>query len=149
MLAQYLSLVDRPVRAMLASERCQLRGPGAYTYRSRPYPLLAWSLTPTLDLEARWNQDALEIRTSHCRIEGLGAWRDRVVFGMEAVLRPEDDRIRAETHLWLQSPAARFSWCRLLADRALEQVLVRLESRFQRGLSRDCCRWWTCATVVA
>jgi len=147
-LAEYLSLVDRPVLAMLAAERCERRAPGAFTYRSRPYPLLGWSLTPTLDLEARWHQGALEIRSSQCRIEGLGAWRDRVVFGMEALLRPQDGLIRAETHLWLQTPAARFAWSRRLADRALEQVLARLESRFQRGLPRDCCRWSTYATVV-
>ena len=148
-LAEYLSLVDRPVQAMLASERCERRAPGAFTYRSRPYPLLGWSLTPTLDLEARWHQGALEIRSNHCRIEGLGVWRDQVVFGMEACLRPDDYQIRAETLLWLQTPAARLAWSRRLADRALELVLARLESRFQRGLPRDCCRWSTYATVVA
>lgn len=140
-LAAYLSLRDRPVRALLARERLELLGEGRFLYRSRPFRVLRFELIPTLELRARWRDPRLEILCEQCRLVGLGPWERALVFEMTAEMRAGPPGLEGEIQVRLLSSRSLPGWGRSLAARGLEQVLTRIERRIGRGLIPDLHSW--------
>ncbi|MEB3170038.1 MAG: DUF1997 domain-containing protein [Synechococcaceae cyanobacterium] len=147
-LAAYLALVDRPVAALLARDRLERRGAGRFLYRSRPFRLLGLALVPTLELEARWQEPWLEVRSVACRLVGLGRWEGSLAFALAARLMAVPagaegpaPGIVGELQVSLRLAPAVPGWGRALAGRALDQVVDRIERRLRRGLRLDLLTW--------
>jgi hypothetical protein len=140
-LAAYLALVDRPVTALLARDRLRREGPGQFTYSSRPFRLLGFELLPSLQLCAAWQGGVLRLHSLNCRIKGLGAWENAVIFEAKVWLWPAPQGLEGLAQVSLALPAALPRWSTSLAGTALEQVLDRIENRFGRGLRKDLIIW--------
>ncbi len=140
-LAAYLSLVDRPLSALLARERLEAEAPGRWIYRSNPHRLLQWTVVPTLALAARWEDGQLRVRGTACRLAGLGRLGERLGFHLKARLEPEVDALAGWAEVSLASPLLNAPGARGLAGLALERVLDRIERRLGRGFSRDASAW--------
>lgn len=146
-LAAYLCRTDRPVMALLSRDRLERLEPGRYLYRSRPFRLLAFELTPTLALQATWRDSCLEISCDDCRLLGLGAWQKGVAFTMKASMRPAALALEGECRATLLTPASLPGWGRSLAGKAMEQVVKRIERRVHGGLRKDLLTWLLDAEV--
>lgn len=140
-LAEYLSLVDRPLTALLARARLKRLAPGCFVYQSQRLRLLRFELIPTLRLQAQWEADELRIHSIESRISGLGRWDQIITFGLAASLRPEEAGLAGEVRITLSTPRAFPPWGRPLAGAALDQALGRIERRLQRGLRKDLLTW--------
>lgn len=140
-LAAYLALVDRPVTALLARDRLRREGPGQFTYSSRPFRLLGFTVVPTLRVWGVWEGGALCLSSSDCRITGLGRWESAVDFGLSTVLEPGPHGLDVLARASLRLPLKFHGWAPHLAGMALEQVLDRMERRMGRGLRKDLLRW--------
>lgn len=140
-LAAYLCPIDRAVTALLSRDRLERLEPGRFLYRSRPFRLLAFELTPTLALQASWRESCLQIVCDDCRLQGLGAWQRGVAFTLTASLRPAALALEGELQATLQTPASLPGWGRSLAGKALEKVVQRIERRVQGGLRKDLLTW--------
>jgi hypothetical protein len=152
-LAAFLSRPVRPLRGLLHPDRLQQSGPGHYTYISRPYGVAGFTLQPHVRLEARWQEGVLHLRQLESRVEGLGAWQERLQFGLEAWLRPlpaaaagEDldtpaAALEAEALVWAELPAAAVLVAGPVLKLGLQQLLDRLERRCHHGLRRRAEGW--------
>jgi hypothetical protein len=140
-LLAYLALVDRPLTALLARERLTAVAPGAFTYRSNPHQVLQWQVVPTLALRAEWEGDQLEVRSTSCRLVGVGFGMDSLGFTLEAVLGAEETGLGGWTEVGLQSGLVTGPIGRRLGTLALEAVLDRIERRVGRGLHKDLGVW--------
>lgn len=152
-LAAYLAQVDRPVAALLARDRLERLGEGRFRYRSRPFRLLHLELTPTVELEARWQEPWLEVASVACRLVGLGRWDGSLAFSLAARLMAQSAEgssagllepsagLLGELQVSLQLAPIVPGWGRALAGRALDQVVDRIERRLQRGLRQDLLTW--------
>jgi len=140
-LLAYLALEDRPLTALLARERLTTVAPGEFTYRSNPHQVLQWEVVPTLTLWAGWDGKQLEVRSTSCRLVGLGFGMDSVGFTLEAVLRAEDRGLRGWAEVGLHSRLVNSPIGRRLGALALEAVLDRIERRVGRGLRKDLGVW--------
>lgn len=139
--AAYLALVDRPLHALLARERLEQLGSGRFCYRSRPLRLLHLDLHPSLMLTATWSAPALQIRSSSCRLEGLGAWGEQLGVALAAELAPAPAGLRGWAEVAVSSRLLGWPQARRLTELALEAVLERMERRVQRGLRQDLQAW--------
>jgi hypothetical protein len=139
--AAYLSLVDRPVAALLARDRLQRPAEGRFLYHSRPFRVLRFELVPTLEFSGLWQEDELLIRSGDCRLVGMGRWERLLRFAFVARLRPRADGLEAMARVSLALPPALPGWSRSLTGAALEQALDRIEGRLQRGLRKDLLTW--------
>jgi hypothetical protein len=140
-LLAYLSLVDRPLTALLARERLTAVAPGAFTYRSNPHQVLQWQVVPTLTLRAGWKGEQLEVRSTSCRLVGLGFGMDSVGFTLEAVLGAEETGLGGWAEVGIHSRLVNSPIGRRLGTLALEAVLDRIERRIGRGLRKDLGAW--------
>jgi hypothetical protein len=140
-LLAYLALVDRPLTALLARERLTAVAPGEFTYRSNPHPVLQWQVVPTLTLRAGWDGERLEVRSSSCRLVGLGFGMDSVGFTLEAVLAAEERGLGGWAEVGLHSRLVGNPIGRKGGTLALEAVLDRIERRVGRGLHKDLGAW--------
>jgi hypothetical protein len=137
----YLALVERPLTALLARERLTTVAPGAFTYRSNPHQALQWQVVPTLTLRAEWEGDQLEVRSTSCRLVGLGFGMDSLGFTLVAVLRAEETGLGGWAEVGLHSRLVNSPIGRRLGTMALEAVLDRIERRVGRGLRNDLGAW--------
>ena len=140
-LLAYLALVDRPLAALLARERLTAVAPGEFTYRSNPHQVLQWQVVPTLTLRAEWEGDQLEVRSTSCRLVGLGFGMDSVGFTLEAVLGAEETGLGGWAQVGIHSRLVNSPVGRRLGTLALEAVLDRIERRMGRGLRKDLGVW--------
>ena len=140
-LLAYLALVDRPLTALLARERLTAVAPGEFTYRSNPHQVLQWQVVPTLTLRARWEGEQLEVRSTSCRLVGLGFGMDSLGFTLVAVLCTEEVGLGGWAEVGLHSRLVATSIGRRLGALALEAVLDRIERRMGRGLRKDLGAW--------
>ncbi len=140
-LTAYLALVDRPLTSFLARERLSQEGPGRLVYRSNPHRLLHLEVVPTLSMAAQWEDVRLEVRSTDCRLAGLGGWGENVGFSLRATLEPGEAEVTGWAEVALQSRLVRLKGARKLAHLALEQVLDRIERRLERGFQRDVIAW--------
>lgn len=140
-LEAYLALVDRPLTALLARERLHREAPGSFTYQSNPHAILRWQVVPTLSLVAEWGDDQLAVRSTRCRLAGVGAWGDGLGFGLQALLRAEGSGLAGWAEVGLHGRLAASPIARSLGSVALEAVLDRIERRVHRGLRNDLVAW--------
>lgn len=140
-LTTYLALVDRPLTSLLARERLSLAGPGQLIYRSNPIRLLHLEVVPTLCLAAEWKESGLALRSTRCRLAGLGAWAGNVGFTLRASMEPAEGAVSGWAEVAVQSRMVRFQGARGMARLALEHVLDRIERRLERGFQRDVVAW--------
>ncbi len=140
-LRTYLALVDRPLKALLARERLRTMAPGHFTYRSNPYLVLHWQVVPTLNLEAGWDADQLEVRSSSCRLVGFPEGTESLGFSLKAVLSAGDEALGGWAEVGLRSRLVRSPIGRRVGTLALEAVLDRIERRVGRGLRNDLRSW--------
>lgn len=144
-LAEFLSRPIRPLRGLLHADRLQPSGPGLYTYISRPYSVAGWTLQPHVRLEARWQHEVLVLRQLESRVEGLGAWQQKLQFGLEARLTPVAAAggacLQAEALVWAELPAAAVVVAGPVLNLGLQQLLDRLERRCHHGLRRRAESW--------
>jgi hypothetical protein len=140
-LLAYLALVDRPLTALLARERLTAVAPGEFTYRSNPHQVLQWQVVPTLTLRAEWEGDQLEVRSTSCRLVGLGFGMDSLGFTLEAVLGAEETGLGGWAQVGIHSRLVNSPVGRRLGTLALEAVLDRIERRMGRGLRKDLGAW--------
>ena len=140
-LLAYLALVDRPLTALLARERLTVVAPGEFTYRSNPHQVLQWQVVPTLTLRAEWEGDQLEVRSTSCRLVGLGFGMDSLGFTLEAVLGAEETGLGGWAQVGIHSRLVNSPVGRRLGTLALEAVLDRIERRMGRGLRKDLGVW--------
>jgi hypothetical protein len=140
-LASYLSLVDRPLSALLARERLIREGPGLFHYRSRPFRILHLEFVPSLSLAAQWRDGQLQIESSDCQVAGLGPWGRSLGFSLQAGLTAADRELCGWTDVGLHTRLVEKGGARRLAQAALEAVLDRIEARLRRGLHRDAVIW--------
>ena len=140
-LLAYLALVDRPLTALLARERLTAVAPGEFTYRSNPHQVLQWQVVPTLTLRAEWEGDQLEVRSTSCRLVGLGFGMDSLGFTLEAVLGAEETGLGGCAQVGIHSRLVNSPVGRRLGTLALEAVLDRIERRIGRGLRKDLGVW--------
>ncbi|MFM8661872.1 MAG: hypothetical protein ACKOCI_11140, partial [Cyanobium sp.] len=107
---------------------------------SRPYGLAGWTLQPRVLLRARYAAGELLIEQLESRVQGLGAWQERLSFGLEARIRSGEDSERgsavleAEARVWAELPAAAVVVAGPVLKLGLQQLLDRLERRCQLGL---------------
>jgi hypothetical protein len=127
--------------ALLARERLTTVAPGAFTYRSNPHQALQWQVVPTLTLRAEWEGDQLEVRSTSCRLVGLGFGMDSLGFTLVAVLRAEETGLGGWAEVGLHSRLVNSPIGRRLGTMALEAVLDRIERRVGRGLRNDLGAW--------
>jgi hypothetical protein len=128
----FLAKPLRPLRGLLDPSRLQRPDPGGDTYRytSRPYGVAGWTLQPRVLLRARYAAGELLIEQLESRVQGLGAWQERLSFGLEARIRPGDAPERgsavleAEARVWAELPAAAVAGPVLKLG--LQQLLDRL-----------------------
>lgn len=138
----FLAKPLRPLRGLLDPSRLQRADPGGDTYRytSRPYGVAGWTLQPRVLLRARYAAGELLIEQLESRVQGLGAWQERLSFGLEARIRPGEDPERgsavleAEARVWAELPAAAVVVAGPVLKLGLQQLLDRLERRCQLGL---------------
>jgi hypothetical protein len=140
-LLAYLALVDRPLAALLARERLTTVAPGEFTYRSNPHQVLQWEVVPTLTLRAGWDGEQLEVRSTSCRLVGVGFGMDSLGFTLEAVLRAEETGLGGWAEVGLHSRLVSNPIGRKVGTLALEAVLDRIERRVGRGLRKDLGAW--------
>lgn len=140
-LATYLAQVDRPLTSLLARERISQDAPGRLTYRSNPHRILHLEVVPTLSLEGRWGDERLEVRSTECRLAGLGPWRGAVGFSLRARLEPEEGSVAGWAEVGLHTRIMRVRGAERMARLALEQVLDRIERRVGRGFHKDVLAW--------
>ena len=140
-LLAYLALVDRPLTALLARERLTAVAPGEFTYRSNPHQVLQWQVVPTLTLRAEWEGEQLEVRSTSCRLVGLGFGMDSLGFTLEAVLGAEETGLGGWAQVGIHSRLVNSPVGRRLGALALEAVLDRIERRMGRGLRKDLGVW--------
>jgi hypothetical protein len=140
-LLAYLALVDRPLTALLARERLMAVAPGEFTYRSNPHQVLQWQVVPTLTLRAEWEGEQLEVRSTSCRLVGIGFGMDTVGFTLEAVLGAEERDLGGWAEVGLHSRLVNSPIGRRVGILALEAVLDRIERRVGRGLRKDLGVW--------
>ncbi len=140
-LARYLALADRPLTSLLARERLHPKGAGRWIYRSNPHRVLHLEVVPTLSLSACWEDGRLQVRSTECRLEGLGSWGERLGFSLRASLEPAQDAVAGWAEVGLHSRLLKPPGARGLAGLALEQVLDRIERRLGRGFQRDAAAW--------
>jgi hypothetical protein len=140
-LQAYLALGDRPLKALLARDRLKTVAPGHFTYRSNPYQVLHWQLVPTLNLQAGWEADQLEVRSTSCGLVGLGFGMDSIGFTLEAVLGAEETGLGGWAQVRINSRLMKSPVGRRLGTLALEAVLGRIERRVGRGLRKDLAVW--------
>ena len=140
-LLAYLALVDRPLTALLARERLTPMAPGEFTYRSNPHQVLQWQVVPTLTLRGEWEGEQLEVRSTSCRLVGLGFGMDSIGFTLEAVLGAEERGLGGWAKVGLHSRLIGNSIGRKVGTLALEAVLDRVERRVGRGLRNDLGAW--------
>ena len=137
----YLALVDRPLTALLARERLQRVAPGHFTYRSNPYQVLHWQVVPTLNLQAGWEADQLEVQSTSCRLVGMRDSKESLGITLEAVLTADDAVLSGWAEVGLQSRLVANPIARRVGTLVLETVLDRIERRVGRGLRRDLGAW--------
>jgi|GEM_PF-1545188 len=140
-LLAYLALVDRPLTALLARERLTAVAPWEFTYRSNPHQVLQWQVVPTLTLRAEWEGEQLVVRSTSCRLVGLGFGMDSIGFTLVAVLGAEETGLGGWAEVGLQSGLVTGPIGRRLGTLALEAVLDRIERRVGRGLRKDLGAW--------
>jgi hypothetical protein len=140
-LLSYLALVDRPLKAMLARDRLKPVAPGHFIYQSNPYQVLRWQVMPSLNLQAGWEADQLEVRSTSCRLVGLRDGMESLGFTLEAVLAAEETAIGGWAEVGLQSRLVTSPIGRRVGSLALEAVLDRIERRVGRGLRADLGAW--------
>ncbi len=140
-LALFLSRPLRPLRGLLHADRLHQSGPGLFDYVSRPYSVAGWTLQPHVRLQAHWQQELLHLRQLESRVEGLGAWQQRLHFGLEAWLVPLDAALQAEALVWAELPAAAVVVAGPVLRLGLQQLLDRLERRCHNGLRRRAEGW--------
>jgi len=139
----------RPLRGLLDPSRLQRADPGGDTYRytSRPYGVAGWTLQPRVLLRARYAEGELLIEQLESRVQGLGAWQERLSFGLEARIRPGEDpewgsaMLEAEARVWAELPSAAVAVAGPVLKLGLQQLLDRLERRCQRGLRSRAEAW--------
>jgi hypothetical protein len=145
----FLAKPLRPLRGLLDPSRLQRSDPRGDTYRytSRPYGVAGWTLQPRVLLRARYAEGELLIEQLESRVQGLGAWQDRLSFGLEARIRSGEDSERgsavleAEARVWAELPAAALAVASPVLKLGLQQLLDRLERRCQRGLRSRAEAW--------
>jgi len=140
-LLAYLALVDRPLSALLAKDRLKPVAPGHFTYQSNPHQILHWQVVPTLDLQAKWGGDLLEVRSTRCRLDGLRGGMKSLGFSLQAALGAEEAGLGGWAEVGLHSRLIATPFGRQLGTMALEAVLDRVERRVGRGLRRDLEAW--------
>jgi hypothetical protein len=140
-LLAYLALVDRPLTALLARERLTAVAPGAVTYRSNPHQVLQWQVVPTLTLRAEWEGEQLEVRSTSCRLVGLGFGMESLGFTLEAALGAEETGLGGWAEVGIHSRLVNSPIGRRVGTLALEAVLDRIERRVGRGLRKDVGAW--------
>jgi hypothetical protein len=140
-LLAYLALVDRPLTALLARERLTPMAPGEFTYRSNPHQVLQWQVVPTLTLRAEWEGDQLKVRSTSCRLVGLGFGMDSIGFTLEAVLGAREAGLGGWAEVGLHSRLVTTPIGRRLGSLALAGVLDRIGRRVGRGLRSDLENW--------
>jgi hypothetical protein len=143
----FLAKPLRPLRGLLDPQRLVQVGEDRYSYLSRPYGVAGWTLQPRVLLRACRGEGELLIEQLESRVEGLGAWQERLRFGLEARLRPgaESEQggavLEAEARVWAELPAAAVAVAGPVLTLGLQQLLDRLERRCQRGLRRRAEAW--------
>jgi hypothetical protein len=140
-LLAYLALVDRPVAALLARERLTALAPGEFSYRSNPHQVLQWQVVPTLMMRADWGGEHLTVRSTRCRLVGVGFGMESLGFTLEARLGAMDSGLDGWAEVGLQSLLVNSPIGRRVGTLALEAVLDRIERRVGRGLHRDIGAW--------
>lgn len=138
----FLAKPLRSLRGLLDPSRLQRAEDSGdtYQYTSRPYGVAGWTLQPRVLLRARYTEGELLIEQLESRVQGLGAWQERLSFGLEARLRPGEIAERgsavleAEARVWAELPAAAVAVAGPVLKIGLQQLLDRLERRCQRGL---------------
>ena len=140
-LSGYLSMVDRPLTALLARQRLRCVAPGRFVYQSQPLRLLRFELIPTVSLQATWEAGELRILSGESRISGLGGWDQILAFCLEARLRPGTGGLEGEAGITLSRPTTLPRWAHSLSGAALDQALGRIERRLHGGLRRDLLAW--------
>jgi hypothetical protein len=140
-LLAYLALVDRPLTALLARERLTPMAPGEFIYRSNPHQVLQWHVVPTLTLRGEWEGEQLEVRSTSCRLVGLGFGMESLGFTLEAVLAAEERGLDGWAEVGLHSRLVGNPIGRKVGTLALEAVLDRIERRVGRGLRKDLGVW--------
>jgi len=152
----FLAKPLRPLRGLLDPQRLEQVGDDRYTYLSRPYGVAGWTLQPRVLLRACNGEGELLIEQLESRVEGLGAWQERLRFGLEARLRSRPAanaeregmavregmaELEAEALVWAELPAAAVAVAGPVLTLGLQQLLDRLERRCQRGLRRRAEAW--------
>jgi hypothetical protein len=149
-LEAFLAKPLRPLRGLLDPQRLQRASDGTYTYISRPYGVASWTLQPRVLLRARFAEGELLIEQLESRVEGLGAWQERLSFGLEARLRASPGAadsplhpagLEADALVWAELPGAAVAVAGPVLHIGLQQLLDRLERRCQRGLRRRAEAW--------
>jgi hypothetical protein len=148
-LQMFLAKPLRPLRGLLDPSRLQRADPDddTYSYLSRPYGVAGWTLQPRVLLRARYGDGELLIEQLESRVQGLGAWQERLSFGLEARLRPGaaphqgTAALEAEARVWAELPVAAVAVAGPVLNIGLQQLLDRLERRCQRGLRSRAETW--------
>jgi hypothetical protein len=140
-LMAYLALVDRPVAALLARERLTALAPGEFCYRSNPHQVLRWQVVPTLMMQADWEGEHLKVRSTRCRLDGVGFGMESLGFTLEAGLGAKESGLDGWAVVGLQSRLVNSPIGRRVGTLALEAVLDRIERRVGRGLRKDLGAW--------
>jgi hypothetical protein len=149
-LEAFLAKPLRPLRGLLDPKRLQRAGNDTYTYTSRPYGVVGWTLQPRVLLRAGFREGELLIEQLESRVDGLGAWQEQLSFGLEARLRTspaaadgaqQPALLEAEALVWAELPAAAVAVAGPVLHIGLQQLLDRLERRCQRGLHRRAEAW--------
>jgi hypothetical protein len=95
-----------------------------------------WTLQPQVLLRAAFHDGELLIEQLESRVAGLGAWQERLSFGLEARLRATDLPVAlvAQARVWAELPPVALAVAGPVLNIGLQQLLDRLERRCQRGL---------------
>lgn len=140
----------RPLRGLLDPKRLRRTGYDTYSYTSRPYGVGNWTLQPRVLLRARFHEGELLIEQCESRVDGLGAWQERLSFGLEARLRTcpaaaeghqQPAVLEAEAVVWAELPAAAVAVAGPVLNIGVHQFLDRLEYRCQHRLRRHAEAW--------
>jgi hypothetical protein len=146
----FLAKPLRPLRGLLDPKRLERVGHDTYSYLSRPYGVAGWTLQPRVLLRAHVREGELLIEQLESRVDGLGAWQERLSFGLEARLRarplaaggPQHPAVlEAEALVWADLPAAAAAVAGPVLNIGLQQLLDRLERRCERGLRHRAEAW--------
>jgi hypothetical protein len=149
-LEPFLAKPLRPLRGLLDPQRLQRAGVDTYIYTSRPYGVAGWTLQPRVLVRARFSDGELLIQQLESRVDGLGAWQERLQFGLEARFRarsaspagpPQQGVLEAEALVWAEVPLAAVAVAAPVLHLGLQQLLDRMERRCQQGLRRRAEAW--------